>query len=148
MPTARYSWRTMSANSRTRSAEPIAASPSGSGHREKGPAIIWVSGLSPKWCRGSEENVTGMPSGCRSAADCTLLCHWAKDRPSGSEPRTLKCRRPLSTSERSERSPNSGTTASTSAGTAMVWNISPTLSASGIRDSRSSTRWCTDNPAS
>ena len=77
MPTARYSWRAMSANSRTRPSSRVAASPIGSGHCEKPAPAMLVAGLSPKPWRGSDEIVTGMPSRVASAASCIRLCHSA-----------------------------------------------------------------------
>ena len=77
MPTARYSCRTTSANSRTRPASRVAASPIGSGHFEKPAPAMLVAGLSPRPWRGSDEIVIGIPSRVASAASCIRLCHSA-----------------------------------------------------------------------
>ncbi len=53
----------VSAKRSTRSASSRAPKPSISGHCENGPASNDVAGLSLNACRGSVENVTGMPSG-------------------------------------------------------------------------------------
>ncbi len=74
-PSARYSWRTMSANWRTRSADPIAAMPNPSGHFETtAPLDLNSAPLSEAPWRGSVEKFTGMPNGCSSANCCMALC--------------------------------------------------------------------------
>ncbi len=67
----------MSANSRTTSSDPMAASPSVSGHAAVCSMNMDANGLSMKWCRGSDERVTGIPSGWSAARRCTALCHCA-----------------------------------------------------------------------
>ena len=68
----------MSANSLTASTSRSAASPSGSGHSENGPAAIDVPALSVNACRGSVDSVTGIPHRVSSAASrCRALCHSA-----------------------------------------------------------------------
>ena len=95
MPTATYSCRAMSANSRTASASRSAASPSGSGHWEKAFAVNETPAFSMNACRGSVEMVTGMPCGVRSASAWRALCHRAAIRAS-SRTWTLKWVRCLS----------------------------------------------------
>ena len=95
MPTATYSCRAMSANSRTASASRSAASPRGSGHCENAVAVNETPAFSMKACRGSVETVTGMPCGVRSASSWRALCQRAAMRGS-SRTWTLKWVRCLS----------------------------------------------------
>ena len=62
IPTARYSRRAMSPNSRTACSSRSAPNPIGSGHCENPLAAHAAARFSVKLCRGSEEIVTGMPS--------------------------------------------------------------------------------------
>ncbi len=80
MPTARYSSRAISANSRTVALSRSAAMPSVSGHCEKGPAVKEAPTLSTNACRGSVEMVTGMPCGVCAARRCNELFHRAASR--------------------------------------------------------------------
>ncbi len=138
MPTARYSLRVVSAKRSTSSGEPMAAKPSGSGHCENGPAISAVNGLLVKEFRGSLEMVTGMPRGWASDASCTVLCQVASSRAVGTN-KVLKWFIRLSSDDWSDGLPNMPGS-SRSDTKAISWNISPALSGSVIRSSRSSTR--------
>lgn len=100
-----------------------------------------VSGLSLNECLGSVESVIGMPSGVSSAIRCRALCQAANSRPPGAAPSRLKWLiLRLRTIDEIEGRPKVGLPSSSSAKAAMVWNSIPTLSASSIRPSRSSTR--------
>jgi len=80
----------MSANRCTSSADRSAANPNVSGHWETAPALNAAPGLSVKWCRGSVERVTGIPSGVLEASSWIRLCQDATDRGSSTAPSRLK----------------------------------------------------------
>ena len=82
MPSARYSWRAMSANSWTSSSSAVAASPIGSGQADRPMAAALAPTASTVW-RGSEEIVTGIPSRVDSASCCRRFDHSAWRRGSG-----------------------------------------------------------------
>ncbi len=143
MPTATYSWRAMSANSRTASASRSAARPSGSGHCENDVAVNETPAFSMNACRGSVEMVTGMPCGVRSASAWRALCQRAAIRGS-SRACTLKWVRCFSSTTTLVGdlliAPAVSTTVPSAPASMTVWNISPTFSSSDSRPSRSSTR--------
>ncbi len=143
MPTAQYSCRAMSPNSRTTSGSRSAARPSGSGHWENALAANDVPAFSMNACRGSVETVTGMPWGDCSATDWSALCHRAALRAS-SRACTLKWVRCLrsTTSEVADLliAPGDSSTVPSGPASMTVWNISPTFSSRESRGSRSATR--------
>ena len=130
MPTATYSCRAMSANSRTASVSRSAARPSGSGHCENAFAEKETPAFSRKACRGSVETVTGMPCGVRSASACRALCQRAAIRGSSS-PCTLKWVRCLSSTTTLVGdlliAPAVSTTVPSAPASMTVWNIRPDL---------------------
>ena len=83
IPTARYSRRAMSPNSRIASSSRSAPKPIGSGQCENPPADQLAPRFSAKLWRGSDEIVTGMPSRVDSASRCIRFCHSACRRGSG-----------------------------------------------------------------
>ncbi len=140
---ATYSWRAMSANSRTASTSRSAASPIGSGHCEKAVAVNETPAFSMNACRGSVETVTGMPCGVRSASAWSALCQRAAIRGSSS-PWTLKCVRCLSRTTVLVAdlliAPGASSTDPSAPASMTVWNIRPTFSSRERRPRRSSTR--------
>ena len=131
MPTATYSCRAMSANSRTASASRSAARPSGSGHCENDFAVNETPAFSMNACRGSVEMVTGMPCGARSATAWRALCQRAAIRAS-SRACTLKWLRCLSSTTTLVGdlliAPADSMTVPSAPASMTVWNIRPTFS--------------------
>ena len=143
MPTAKYSRRTVSAQSRTSSASRSAPSPSGSGHREKKDVAHAVPAFwAPPW-RGSVEIVTGMPCGVVSASSWRRLCQRAVAS-ALSSPCTLKWFMSLArtTVDVGDFEIAPGVSSSVPSGpvSMTVWNSSPTFSSRERRGSRSSVR--------
>ena len=142
----------MSANCSTSAGSPRAASPSDSGHSENTPARAAVPGFELNECRGSVDIVTGMPSAVSRATSWTRLCQATSSGTLGTAPSRLKwfIRSVLMASTVGGRAIMLPGPASVPSGpiTTMSWNISPALSASSIRASRSSTRWSTSSAGS
>ena len=108
IPALRYSWRTMSANSSTRCADPIAASPGVSGHCENGPAIIWVRGCRRSGDADPRRTSPESPAGAGvppAEPRCAML---RKTGRRAAIPTMLKWLTPASISSRSERPPKTG----------------------------------------
>ena len=144
MPTAQYSWRAMSPNSRTSSGSRRAASPRGSGHCENDFAANETPAFSMNACRGSVEIVTGMPCGVLLGDAPGARCASAPPSAASSRACTLKWVRCLrsTTSEVADLliAPGPSRTVPSAPASMTVWNIRPTFSSSESRASRSSTR--------
>ena len=140
---ATYSWRAMSANSRTRSGSFSAARPNGSGQVDKAPAANAAPEFSVNECRGSELTVTGIECGVVAASCCSAFDHRADSRADGSACTLTWLISSSTTSRRVEdraTAPSPSIRLPCGPTSMMSWKKRPTFSASESRVRRSSAR--------